>query len=176
GLGSQRAMHRTPELAHTFAVREHAPTALVLANLGIVQAAALPAGEVERLARAVGADAVCIHLNPAQEMIQANGDRDFRQGLATLARLVRELPLPIVVKETGCGLSRGARAAGVALPIFRAYREGGVEAAGAYVDRLVAGLKLAMVLTGSRELEALGRAPVVLGGRLRDWLAAEGGA
>ena len=56
------------------------------------------------------------------------------------------------------------------------YREGGVEAAGAYVDRLVAGLKLAMVLTGSRDLETLGRAPVVLGGRLRDWLVAEGGA
>src|SRR5437870_219073 len=152
GLGSQRAMHRTPELAHTFAVREHAPTALVLANLGIVQAAALPPGEVERLARAVGADAVCIHLNPAQEMIQAAGDRDFRHGLATLGRLVRELPLPVVVKETGCGLSRGVG------------------------ERLVAGLKLAMVLTGSRELEALGRAPVVLGGRLRDWLVAEGGA
>jgi len=67
-------------------------------------------------------------------------------------------------------------AAGMALPVFRAYREGGVEAAGAYVDRLVAGLKLAMVLTGSRDLETLGHAPVVLGGRLRDWLVAEGGA
>ncbi|OLC90946.1 MAG: type 2 isopentenyl-diphosphate Delta-isomerase [Deltaproteobacteria bacterium 13_1_40CM_3_71_4] len=258
GLGSQRAMHRTPALAHTFAVRDHAPTTLVLANLGLVQATALPSADVERLARAVGADAVCIHLNPAQEMIQANGDRDFRHGLATLARLVRDLPLPVIVKETGCGVSRGvgerlkhagigtvdvsgaggtswvkvetlragsrerelgeqfadwgiptaatllglrglgldviasggirtgldvaktialgARAAGIALPVFRAYREGGVDAAAAYVERLVDGLRLAMVLTGSRDLEALGRTPVVLGGRLRHWLIGEGGA
>src|SRR5205823_11308330 len=90
---------------------------LFLANLGLVQATALPSADVERLARAVGGDAVCIHLNPAQEMIQANGDRDFRHGLATLARLVRDLPLPVIVKETGCGVSRGVgerpKAAGV---------------------------------------------------------------
>src|SRR5207245_9868559 len=86
GLGSQRAMHRTPALAHTFAVRDHAPTTLVLANLGLVQATALPSADVERLARAVGAGAVCIHLNPAQALIQANRDRDFRHGAATAAR------------------------------------------------------------------------------------------
>src|SRR5579885_3585978 len=106
GLGSQRAMQRRPELAYTFAVRRHAPTALVLANLGLVQAAALGTAEVAALARAVGADAVCLHLNPAQELIQPGGDRDFRGGLATIRRLVRELPLPVVVKETGCGISR----------------------------------------------------------------------
>src|SRR5262249_38816244 len=49
GLGSQRAMHRTPALASTFEVRGHAPTTLVLANLGVVQAGALPTAEVERL-------------------------------------------------------------------------------------------------------------------------------
>ena len=58
GLGSQRAMHRAPGLAYTFEVRAHAPTALVLANLGLVQAGALPTAEVERLVRAVGADAL----------------------------------------------------------------------------------------------------------------------
>jgi len=50
------------------------------------------------------------------------------------------------------------------------------DAAGAYVERLVDGLRLAMVLTGSRDLEALGRTPVVLGERLRHWLIGEGGA
>src|SRR5262249_19198837 len=226
GLGSQRAMQRTPDLAYTFEVRRHAPTTLVLANLGLVQAAAQPTDAIERLARAVGADAVCLHLNPAQELIQSGGDRDFRHGLETLGRLVRELPLPVVVKETGCGISRGvgerlagaggrtvagsaaggaswikvearragaperelgtlfsdwgiptaaalaglrglgfeliasggirsgldvakaialgAHAAGVALPVFRAYRAGGVVAAGEVIERLIAGLRAAL--------------------------------
>jgi isopentenyl-diphosphate delta-isomerase len=39
------------------------------------------------------------------EVVQPGGDRDFRDGLKTLARLSHELPLPIVAKETGCGLS-----------------------------------------------------------------------
>jgi isopentenyl-diphosphate delta-isomerase len=258
GLGSQRAMHRTPALAHTFAVRAHAPTTLVLANIGIVQAAALATAEVEALARTIGADALCVHLNPAQELIQAGGDRDFRGGVRTLARLARELPFPVVVKETGCGLSRrvaerlvaagirtadvsgaggtswvkvetlraengarelgtvfadwgiptaaallacrgtgldlvasggirtgldvakaialGARAAGVALPVYRAYRDGGEAAAEAFIDRLIAGLRTAMVLTGSRDLDALGHVPLVLGARLREWVLAGGGA
>jgi isopentenyl-diphosphate delta-isomerase len=87
GLGSQRAMQRVPDLAYTFQVRAHAPTTLVLANLGVVQAAAQPTAEIEQLIGAVGADALCIHLNPAQELIQPGGDRDFRAGLDTLRRL-----------------------------------------------------------------------------------------
>ena len=256
GLGSQRAMQRTPRLAYTFEVRAHAPTALVLANLGVVQAGALATAEIEQLVRAVGADALCLHLNPAQELIQPGGDRDFRGGLATIRRLVAECPVPVVVKETGCGISRrvgerlrdagvrtvdvsgaggtswikvealraparerdlgalfadwgiptaaalaglrgvgldviasggvrtgldvakaialGARVAGIALPVFRAYRQGGSEAAGEFIDGLTAGLRTAMTLTGSRNIEALGRAEVVLGPRLRDWVAGGG--
>jgi isopentenyl-diphosphate delta-isomerase len=252
GLGSQRAMQRTPELAYTFAVRAHAPTTLVLANLGLVQAVASPSAEVARLVERVGADAVCIHLNPAQELIQPGGDRDFRGGLAAFGRLVRDLPVPVVAKETGCGIAPavairlrdvgvrtldvsgaggtswikvealragddlralgddfadwgiptaaalaalrglglevvasggirtgldvakvvalGARAAGVALPVFRAFREGGAPAAARYLGRLVDGLRTAMVLTGSRDLAALASTPLVLGRRLRDWL------
>jgi isopentenyl-diphosphate delta-isomerase len=258
GLGSQRAMHRTPALTYTFEVRAHAPTTLVLANLGLVQATALSTAEVEALARAVGADALCLHLNPAQELIQPGGDRDFRGGVRTITRLARELPLPVVVKETGCGLSRsvgerlvnagvrtvdvsgaggtswvkvealrtddprrelgalfadwgiptaaallgvrglgleviasggirsgldvakvialGARVAGVALPVFRAYRAGGAAGAGRFIASLITGLRAAMVLTGSRDVGALGRAPVVLGSRLREWVLAGGGA
>lgn len=252
GLGSQRAMQRDPALGYTFAVREHAPAALVLANLGAVQAAASPTAEVERLVRAVGADALCVHLNPAQELVQPGGDRDFRGALDAIARLVRELPMPVVVKETGCGMSRrvaqrlvdvgvgtidvsgaggtswvkvealraddaqrrlgeafanwgiptaaslaavrgigldviasggvrsgldvakavalGARVAGVALPVFRAYRAGGSDAAVAFIEELVAGLRTAMVLTGARDLTALAATPLVLGSRLRDWM------
>ena len=117
GLGSQRAMRDHPELTYTFEVRAHAPTTLVLANLGVVQAAATPTAEIAKLVATVGADALCLHLNPAQEMIQPGGDRDFRGGLETYARLVRDLPVPVVAKETGNGVSgevaRKLAAAGV---------------------------------------------------------------
>jgi isopentenyl-diphosphate delta-isomerase len=106
GLGSQRAMHVKAHTAPTYAVRERAPTALVLGNLGVVQARAMSTEDIARLARDVAADAICIHLNPAMELVQpGGGDRDFRGGLETIERLVRELAVPVVVKETGCGLS-----------------------------------------------------------------------
>jgi isopentenyl-diphosphate delta-isomerase len=105
GLGSQRAMHRDPSALSTYAVRDIAPTALLLGNLGIVQATAMQTAEIRELVTLVGADALCIHLNPAMEVVQAEGDRDFRGGIATLERLATELGLPVVVKETGCGIS-----------------------------------------------------------------------
>src|SRR5262249_34043340 len=51
--------------------------------------------------------------------------------------------------EVAKAIALGARLAGVALPVFRAWREGGAPAAGQLVERLVAGLRTAMVLTGS---------------------------
>lgn len=105
GLGSQRAMHVRAESVPTYAVREGAPTTLVLGNIGVVQARAMKTDDVLALVRGVGADALCVHLNPAMELVQPGGDRDFRGGLETVQRLVSELPFPVVVKETGCGIS-----------------------------------------------------------------------
>lgn len=105
GLGSQRAMLQAPDSAFTYQVREQAPTTLLLGNLGLVQARALSSDVISKLVADVGADALCVHMNPAQELIQAGGDRDFRGGLETFARLVSELEVPVVAKETGNGIS-----------------------------------------------------------------------
>jgi len=105
GLGSQRAMLKRPEAKSSYAVRKAAPSTLLLGNLGIVQATKMSSAEVSDLVGEVGADALCVHLNPAMEIVQEEGDRDFRGGLATLERLSAELSVPVVAKETGCGLS-----------------------------------------------------------------------
>jgi isopentenyl-diphosphate Delta-isomerase len=106
GLGSQRAMVISPDLTWTYKVRDVAPTALVMGNLGMVQARQMSTGAVKELCAEIGVDALCVHLNPSMELIQPGGDRDFTGGRETLKRLHGELGIPIVVKETGAGLSR----------------------------------------------------------------------
>ena len=105
GLGSQRAMQKRPDTAWTFQVREYAPDVLLLGNVGVVQARDMDVLEVQRLIDDVGADALCVHMNPAMELIQPEGDRDFRKGTDAIARLVEELSVPVVGKETGNGIS-----------------------------------------------------------------------
>lgn len=118
GVGSQRAMAVDASLAATFQVRDVAPEVTLIGNLGAVQARDMGPERVAELAEAIGADAMAIHLNPGQELIQAGGDRDFRGLAETIGEVVRALPIPVVAKETGCGISarvaRQLAAAGVA--------------------------------------------------------------
>jgi isopentenyl-diphosphate delta-isomerase len=117
GLGSQRAMLTRAGATASYRVRDVAPTALILGNVGVVQAKGMSLDELRQLVGEVSADALCVHLNPAMELVQPGGDRDFRGGLETITKLVEGLGLPIIVKETGCGLSPAVgaklRAAGV---------------------------------------------------------------
>ncbi len=105
GVGSQRPMLLHEELEDTYRVRDVAPDALLLANLGAVQLREVGPERALELAQRIGADGLCIHLNAAQEIVQDEGDRDFRGCLAAIGELIAGAPLPIVVKETGCGLS-----------------------------------------------------------------------
>lgn len=105
GLGSQRAMVEEAGRARTFAVREVAPNAVVLGNIGLSQAVRLDSASLCALRDAVGADGLALHLNAAQELSQPEGDRDFRGGLAAVAKLVDLFGDRLVVKETGCGIS-----------------------------------------------------------------------
>jgi isopentenyl-diphosphate delta-isomerase len=208
--------------------------------------------DVKRLVDGVGADALCIHLNPAMELVQDEGDRDFRGGLGTLERLLAA-GLRLVVKETGCGLSGhvarrvrglgveyvdvsgaggtswvavetqraaaeqkslgqafwewgiptaasvalcaphgfrgifatggvssglqiakaialGASAGGIARMALQALETGGEAGALSFFDRVEAELRATMLLTGSRNLAALAKAPRLVTGELAEWL------
>lgn len=256
GLGSCRPMVKSGkldrEVARSFQMRDIAPTTKIFANLGVVQAAATPSELVEEMLQLVDASALFLHMNPAQELIQPEGDRDFRGCLDGVARLVSELSVPVIVKETGCGISAatatrlaqvgvrhvdvsgaggtswvgvearrasggqresgelfwnwgvptaasllqiqeakfdtviatggvsnglgvahaialGAHAAGMARPVLQALDQGGVDGALGLLRQVEADLRMAMLLTGSKNLAALRKAPRVIGQELRCW-------
>ena len=113
GVGSQRAALRRPDLAETFAaVRHDAPSALVMANIGAGQLVAqgdvppLGPADLEAIVAMVRADVLTIHLNAAQELVQPEGDVVTGPFLPALAAAVAASPVPVVVKETGSGMSR----------------------------------------------------------------------
>ncbi len=108
GVGSQRAMIEDPTLEDTYAVvREKAPKALVIANIGAPQIARgdVDIEALERIVKAIEADALAIHLNPAQEAIQPEGEPYFRNLLDKVSEIVDALKVPIIIKEIGFGLS-----------------------------------------------------------------------
>ncbi|MFH1469422.1 MAG: type 2 isopentenyl-diphosphate Delta-isomerase [Pseudomonadota bacterium] len=105
GLGSQRRQLVSGSTLG-FEVRDVAPDVLLLGNIGLTQARDAAPAALEHMVRAVGCDALCVHLNPAMELVQPEGDVDFREGTATLRRLAQLLAVPVVLKETGCGISR----------------------------------------------------------------------
>lgn len=106
GLGSQRAALERGELADTYRVRVVAPDILLFANVGAVQ---LNYGygveEVRRAVDMIEADAVFLHLNALQEAVQAEGDRDWRGVLGKIEALIPDMPVPVVIKEVGNGIS-----------------------------------------------------------------------
>ena len=106
GVGSQRVAIENPELTPTFAVRSLAPDILLLANLGAVQ---LNYGygleQCQRVIDALEADALILHLNPLQECVQTRGDTNFKGLLNKIEGLCAQLPVPVIAKEVGNGIS-----------------------------------------------------------------------
>lgn len=106
GVGSQRIAIEKPEVAHTFAVRSLAPDILLFANLGAVQLNYTYG--LEQCLRAIDlleADALILHLNPLQECIQPKGDTNFKGLLDKIERVCTKLPVPVIAKEVGNGIS-----------------------------------------------------------------------
>lgn len=107
GVGSQRAALEKPELADSFAiVRETAPHAFVCGNLGAVQLVEHGTEWAERAVEMIDADALCIHLNFLQEAIQPEGDHSAVGCLDAVRQLCKDVKFPVIVKETGNGISR----------------------------------------------------------------------
>ena len=101
GVGSQRAACEHPELIDTYSiVRENAPDCLLVGNIGAPQLSL-----AEKAVEILDADILAIHLNPLQESIQPEGDLDARGYLDLIGQITESVDIPVVAKETGCGIS-----------------------------------------------------------------------
>lgn len=106
GVGSQRRelMDKTAA-AEWQPLKCEFPNVHLLSNLGITQLIQTPLSDIQRLVDAIEAEALIIHCNPLQELIQPEGTPQFKGCWQSLAHLVRHIALPVVIKETGCGFS-----------------------------------------------------------------------
>ncbi|MDD1507511.1 type 2 isopentenyl-diphosphate Delta-isomerase [Pseudomonas sp. CNPSo 3701] len=107
GVGSQRVSLQTGnDQGLTRELRRLAPDIVLLSNIGAAQLLEKDGLELARRAvDALQANGLIIHLNPLQEAVQAEGDRNWRGVLTQIARVVERLEVPVVVKEVGAGLS-----------------------------------------------------------------------
>jgi isopentenyl-diphosphate delta-isomerase len=262
GVGSQRIAIENPEVKQSFSVvRKMAPSVPVIANIGFAQLEHYTATEFKYAIEMIEADAIAIHLNAAQEVFQPEGDTNYSLSLVDkLAEVARELGVPVIIKETGCGISMetasllrekgikifdvsgaggtswiavemirgkrrstlkaesagvyaswgiptaasiievrysasdsvligsgglrngldvvkaislGADLAGMALPMLRNAMMG-KDKLKEFVERTVFEIKAGMFLTGARTLRDLHKIPLIVSGRLRDWLSSRG--
>jgi isopentenyl-diphosphate delta-isomerase len=101
GVGSQRAAIEDPSLSNTFSVvRESAPSVPIVANIG-----ATHANYATDAIEMINADILAIHLNPLQEAIQPEGDCDSESTLRNIAEIIDNVDIPVIIKETGAGIS-----------------------------------------------------------------------
>jgi isopentenyl-diphosphate delta-isomerase len=106
GVGSQRAAIEDSSLEDSFrVVRDKAPNAFIYGNVGAAQLNEFGIEGLRRAVEMIGADAMAIHLNFLQEAIQPEGNIDATGCLAAIKKICKELPVPVIVKETGAGIA-----------------------------------------------------------------------
>jgi isopentenyl-diphosphate Delta-isomerase len=108
GLGSQRAGLKSEELAATYSIaRKNAPNAFLIANIGGAQLSkGFTVDEAKRIVKMIGANALVVHLNPLQELIQPEGEPRYKGVLAQISELAKTIDVPLIVKEVGAGISK----------------------------------------------------------------------
>lgn len=106
GVGSQRAAIENPLLIDSFNIRPFAPDILLFANLGAVQLNyGYTVSECKQAIEMIQADALILHLNALQEAVQPEGDTNFKGLLQKIELVCKSLPIPVIAKEVGWGIS-----------------------------------------------------------------------
>lgn len=102
-IGSQTAGLEDSKVRDTYRVaRDENPDGILLANVSALSSPVMVKEAIEM----IDADGVQLHLNVAQELAMAEGDRNFSGTLANIKKIVALSKVPVIIKEVGFGLSR----------------------------------------------------------------------
>jgi len=107
GVGSQRRelSEEAVDVDHWKRLRDEFPQLMLFGNIGITQLGTDIFERLRTLAQIMGAQGWVVHLNSLQEAVQEEGTPFFAGASEALASVVQFMDLPVVVKETGCGIS-----------------------------------------------------------------------
>jgi len=128
GLGSCRVLIEKPKTLSTFNLKKKFPGLILLANLGAVQLNyGFEVMECKKIVDLTQANALILHLNPLQEVIQSEGDRNFSGLLKKIEKVVKGLKVPVIIKEVGAGISKdtAARLKNIGVKIIDISGQGG---------------------------------------------------
>ena len=108
GVGSQRQLFENAEHTNTFKIiRKNAPNVPVMSNIGAAQIVQqIEITSLQRIIETILADGLIIHLNPLQELLQKEGEINFKGLLNKICEIKTKIKIPIIVKEVGSGLSQ----------------------------------------------------------------------
>ncbi len=108
GLGSLRFALGTNDYDEHFnQIRSAAKSVPLLGNIGAAQIVKMKSNkELFHLLNKIECNVLVVHLNPLQELLQKNGEANFKGLRKSLEKLVKQYPFPIIVKEVGAGISK----------------------------------------------------------------------
>jgi isopentenyl-diphosphate Delta-isomerase len=107
GVGSQRQALENKNFVDSFkVVRKNAPNVPILSNIGAAQVVQFKnVASVQKIVDMIEADALVIHVNPLQELLQKEGEKNFKGLLKKIELVCRKINVPVIVKEVGSGIS-----------------------------------------------------------------------
>ena len=101
--GSLSAALKNKDLRDSFEIiRKVNNKGIIFANIG----AEYSVEKAKRAIEILDADGIQIHLNPIQELIMPEGDRDFTNWLRNIEDIINGVNVPVIIKEVGFGMSR----------------------------------------------------------------------
>lgn len=105
-LGSMRVAVEDASRIPQFDVRSLAPEIPLLGNTGAWQLKSADfRSRLVALVKDLDLDGMFVHVNVVQELVQPEGDKDFRGALDAVRAFIQECPVPVFLKGVGGGLA-----------------------------------------------------------------------